>query len=95
VNNTTKGTAVPKVRTTMNPLDEIDVSPSEYADLRASGLLLDTRATTDDGLLKAASDASAERPHPAKPDGAGVDYVPQVADPATRDEITDNENTEG
>ena len=85
---------MPKVRTTMNPLNEIDVDESEYADLKASGLLLDTRATTPDGLIKAASDASAERPHPAKPDGAGVDYVPQVADPATRHDMTD-ENTEG
>jgi hypothetical protein len=45
---------VPKIRTTIRPLDELDVSPQEEADLRAQGLLLESSASTDAGLQKAA-----------------------------------------
>ena len=46
--------ALHKVRTTIRPLDELEVDDRELADLTAQGLLLDTKATTEDGILKAA-----------------------------------------
>lgn len=44
-----------KLRTTIEPTKELDVEPSEAADLKAMGLVLEgTRATTDEGLTEAA-----------------------------------------
>lgn len=43
-----------KVRVTLFPDEELTVSPSEYTELRALGLVLDTKAETPAGLQKAA-----------------------------------------
>lgn len=46
---------MPKIRTTMRPDEELDVSDQEADHLRAIGVLLEgTKATTEQGLLKAA-----------------------------------------
>jgi hypothetical protein len=43
------------IRTTIEPLREIDVSDAELTDLRRRNLVLEgTRATTDEGLTRAA-----------------------------------------
>lgn len=52
---TQKGSTVPKIRTTIRPTDELDVSEQEATDLGRLGLLLDTNATTEAGLLNAAN----------------------------------------
>ncbi len=44
---------MPKLRTTINPLDEIEVSDAEATDLERLGLVLKTNATTETGLLNA------------------------------------------
>lgn len=43
-----------KVRTTMRPDEEIEVGAQELADLRAQGLVVDTKATTPAGVRRAA-----------------------------------------
>jgi hypothetical protein len=43
-----------KVRTTIQPDQELEVGPQEYADLKGQGLLLNTKATTDEGARRAA-----------------------------------------
>lgn len=43
-----------KLRTTINPTEELDVSPAEATDLKAMGLVLKSQATTDKGLTSAA-----------------------------------------
>lgn len=45
---------MPKIRTTFRPDQEIDVSDHEHGELQALGVVLDTTATTDKGLQKAA-----------------------------------------
>ncbi len=45
---------MPKLRTTIEPEKELDVSDVEAADLRALGLVLETKATTPEGVRKAA-----------------------------------------
>lgn len=52
---------MPKIRTTIRPLEELDVSEAEATDLRAQGLLLESTATTADGLYKAAIDQHMKR----------------------------------
>jgi hypothetical protein len=42
------------IRTTIEPLREIDVSDAELTDMRRRGVILETRAKTDDGLIAAA-----------------------------------------
>jgi hypothetical protein len=49
---------VPKVRTTFDG-KEIEVSEEEATDLRRLGVVLETKATTDEGARKAAERASA------------------------------------
>lgn len=49
-------TAVPKVRTTINPHEEIEVDDVEFADLDRMGLVLKgTNASTESGLDAAAN----------------------------------------
>lgn len=55
---------MPKVRTTMQPLVELNVTDKEYADLKAQGVVLDSTATTRDALMKDATEQSAARPSP-------------------------------
>lgn len=43
-----------KVRTTFQPEEEITVGDAEFTDLSRQGLLVDTKATTDDGVRRAA-----------------------------------------
>lgn len=43
-----------KLRTTMRPTEELEVSPEEATDLQRMGLVLDTKATTEKGLIAAA-----------------------------------------
>jgi hypothetical protein len=74
-----KENAMPKVRTTINPLTEIEVSPQEYAGLLADGLILKTQATTDDGLLKAAHTQVASFVQPGAYDDAPDDASPAEA----------------
>lgn len=45
---------MPKVRTTIEPEKELDVTENELTDLRAMGLVLDTQAKTDEGARRAA-----------------------------------------
>lgn len=45
---------MPKLRTTIRPEEELEVSEEEAADLRAMGLVLETKATTDEGARRAA-----------------------------------------
>lgn len=45
---------MPKIRTTIEPGKELDVSEQEAADLRHMGLELKTQATTDEGARRAA-----------------------------------------
>jgi hypothetical protein len=72
-----KGTAMPNVRTTINPLKEIEVTPQEFAALQADGLILKTQATTADGLVKAAESQVADFVQPG-----GYDDAPANATPA-------------
>jgi hypothetical protein len=51
---------VPKVRTTIEPDKELDVSEEEAADLRALGIVLDTKATTPEGVRRAAERQTAQ-----------------------------------
>ena len=44
---------MPKIRTTIRPDVEVDVSPEEETDLRALGLLYEGNATTDEGAAAA------------------------------------------
>ncbi len=44
-----------KIRTTIEPDREIEVSAAELTDLRRQGLLLDTKATTEAGARRAAA----------------------------------------
>jgi hypothetical protein len=46
--------AVPKLRTTIEPEKELDVSDAEERDLRALGVVLDTHASTPEGARRAA-----------------------------------------
>ena len=50
-----------KVRTTIRPEEELIVGDAEYTDLRLQGLLVETSATTDEGVRKAAEKQVAER----------------------------------
>lgn len=50
-----------KIRTRMQPEVELDVDDAEYNDLRRQGLILDTKATTDEGARRAAEKAEADR----------------------------------
>lgn len=49
---------MPKLRTTNRPQDELDVSDAEALDLHRFGLVLDTKATTDEGVRRAAVNAT-------------------------------------
>lgn len=42
-----------KVRTTIRPDEEVEVSDEEATDLRAMGLLYEGNATTDEGAVQA------------------------------------------
>jgi len=53
--------ATTKVRTTIRPLEELEVGPEEYLDLQRLGFLFDTKATTDDGLQTAAEKQTEQR----------------------------------
>jgi len=50
-----------KVRTTIRPEEELTVGDAEYADLKLQGLLVETSASTDEGIRKAAEKQVAER----------------------------------
>lgn len=50
---------MPKLRTTHEPEVERDVADAEATDLERWGVVLDTKATTDHGLRKAAERQSA------------------------------------
>ena len=50
-----------KIRTTIRPDVEVEVSDAELAELRAQGLVLDTKATTDEGAVRAASRQQSEK----------------------------------
>lgn len=45
---------MPKIRTTFRPEDELDVTEAEELDLRRLGVVLDTKATTDEGARRVA-----------------------------------------
>jgi hypothetical protein len=49
---------MPKLRTTIEPEKELEVSEAEALDLERLGLVLDTRATTDEGARRAAVNAT-------------------------------------
>lgn len=51
---------MPKLRTTIQPEKELDVSEQEAADLRALGIVLETAATTPEGARRAAERQSAQ-----------------------------------
>lgn len=59
--------ALHKIRTTNRPLEEIEVEDEELVDLEWLGLVLHTKATSDDGLQKAAGAQVAERTDNASP----------------------------
>lgn len=48
-----------KIRTTIQPDVELDVDDTEFDVLRRSGLLLDTKATTDEEARRAAEKQAA------------------------------------
>lgn len=80
-----KGTAVTKVRTTINPLTELEVNDRQLRELRDNGLLLDTQATTDAGILRAAERQSADRESPV-----GINAHDHVSDLTTVENFDDN-----
>lgn len=54
-----------KIRLTIRPEEEIEVSDRELVHLRRQGLVLDTKASTDEGARKAALKQT-EAPAPAE-----------------------------
>lgn len=52
--------ALHKVRTLKRPDEELEVDDAELTDLRFQGLLLESNATTDEGLLRAAERQAAK-----------------------------------
>jgi len=54
-----------KIRLTIRPDDEIEVGEREYVHLKRQGLVLNTKATTDEGARKAALKQT-EAPAPAE-----------------------------
>lgn len=51
---------MPTIRTTNRPEDEIEVSEGEVAHLERLGLVLHTKATTDEGARRAAANQTAK-----------------------------------
>ena len=51
---------MPKLRTTIRPEEELDVSEQEATDLHRLGLVLDTKATTPEGARRAAERTAQE-----------------------------------
>jgi len=51
---------MPKIRTTIRPEDEIDVSDAEAEHLDRLGVVLKTKATTDEGARRAAVNTKKE-----------------------------------
>ena len=51
---------MPKLRTTIEPEKELDVTEEEATDLRRLGLVLETKATTPEGARRAAERTAQE-----------------------------------
>lgn len=94
-----------KIRSTMRPDEEIEVSDRELRHMRGLGIVADTQATTDEGAVRSVTAKQRAAADPAKPTrkratarkstAATVVTTPPAAPPVVADSAPVAQNPEG